>query len=246
MKTAKTFPLEEQLGYRFRQPELLEHALTHSSLARQLGQPGADNERLEFLGDAILGLLSAEALLRRFPGHDEGELSKLRAHLVSQPNLSETAKRLGVNQCLRLGRGEEKTGGRQKAALLADAMEAIIAAIYLDAGLETAREFVERVVLVPELERVASTGEALMTQIADYKSRLQELLQAGGSTGPVYSTVGQKGPDHRKQFTIEAHIALPGGETLMTRGTGLTKKQAEQIAAQKAFERLTAEAEKIS
>src|SRR5215467_5462008 len=168
MRSHDIGPLEAALEYRFMRPQLLEQALTHSSQARELEaaqsiqrRTAGDNEQLEFLGDAVLGLVTTEELFLRFPHFREGELSKLRAHLVSEKHLIRVAQQLQLGDYLRLGRGEEKSGGRSKTALLVDALEAILAAIYLDGGLEVAREFVLRNVIAPELERMERGGGTL-------------------------------------------------------------------------------------
>src|SRR5581483_664809 len=175
--------LETAIGHSFAARELLERALTHSSQARELeaGRIGgaervADNEQLEFLGDAVLGLVTTEELFRRFPQFSEGQLSKLRAHLVSKNHLINVAERLELGRYLRLGRGEEKSGGRNKAALLVDALEAVLGAIYLDAGLEVSRPIILKNIVWPELEAFVSQGTA--GRITDFKSALQEKLQA--------------------------------------------------------------------
>ncbi len=223
--------LEEVLGHRFRQAALLEQALTHSSFRAEggLGEDAADNEKLEFLGDAILGLIVSEYLVEAFPDWTEGQLSKGRAGFVNAGSLCAAARRLGLGGHLRLGRGEEKTGGREKPALLADVYEAVIAAIYLDAGLAAARGFVQRSLLEPLIEEKAGK----LTH-ADYKSALQELLQRRGVMPADYHVVGESGPHHRKTFTVEVTVA---GETLAT-GAGTSKKEAEQAAAQAALQQL--------
>src|SRR5207237_8804545 len=183
--------LEAMLGHRFRRPELLQQALTHSSFAHEGGQrvqpaiSGArpDNELLEFLGDSILGMVTSEALFATFPERGEGELSKLRAHLVSTRHLVRVAKEINLGDFLRLGRGEELSGGRDKTALLVDALEAVLAAMYLDGGLEAARPFILAQVVAPELERIGSNGS--MLPVNDYKSVLQETLQATGRPPPL-------------------------------------------------------------
>src|SRR5205823_12642658 len=177
MKSQETSELQAVLGHRFVRPELLEQALTHTSQARELeaaleGSRVGDNEQLEFLGDAILGLITSEELFHRFPHFREGELSKMRAHLVSERHLILVAQQLELGKYLRLGRGEEKSGGRNKTALLVDALEAVLAALYLDGGLEAARPFILAQVVAPELERIASNGS--MLPVNDYKSALQE------------------------------------------------------------------------
>ena len=164
----------------------------------------SDNEQLEFLGDAVLALVTSEELFQRFPQFREGELSKLRAHLVSERHLIQVAQQLELGHYLRLGRGEEKSGGRGKTALLVDALEAILAAIYLDGGLEVAREFVLRNVIAPELERMERGGGTL--PITDFKSALQEAVQSLGLPQPAYVLVEEAGPEHSKTFTVEARL----------------------------------------
>jgi ribonuclease-3 len=231
--------LEERLGYKFSSRDLLERALTHSSAVPELRgaileEPGttslpADNERLEFLGDAVLELLTSEYLLANFPGWTEGQLSKSRARIVNASSLEAAARRLRLGEHLRLGRGEEKTGGREKQTLLADAFEAVIAAIYLDSGLGAARGVLRRVLfeqaLVERGERIAES---------DRKSALQEYLQARGEQPAEYRLARESGPDHQKVFEIEVWI---NGEC-MAKGEGNTKKEAEQRAASSALELL--------
>jgi ribonuclease III len=237
--------LEERLEYKFVERALLEIALTHSSVLpddRQAGESGVpaeapqsdnrrnrNNERFEFLGDAVLELLVSEYLLERFPGWSEGQLSKSRARLVEARSLEAAARRLGLGEYLRLGRGEEKTGGREKPALLADAFEAVLAAIYLDGGLQSAREVLRRVLLEQGIEQA---GEEMAGP--DNKSALQEYLQARGDSPAQYELAGQRGPDHRKMFEV---ALLLGGERL-AQAEGRTKKEAEQKAAGIALERL--------
>ncbi|HWX54788.1 MAG TPA: ribonuclease III [Verrucomicrobiae bacterium] len=242
--------LETVLGHKFRRPELLERALTHSSHANEesraagLDAGGAerlDNEQFEFLGDAVLGLVTSHLLFERFPGFHEGQLSKLKAHLVSAGHLVGVGARMDLGQYLRLGRGEERSGGRAKSTLLSDAAEAVIAALYLDAGLEKTTEFIVTQILEPELERLGqeSNGDFMLT---DYKSALQELLQSSGRSQPVYSTIKEEGPDHRKTFTVEARV-YPQGQNrpeYVARAEGATKKKAEQLAAKQALEHLRA------
>jgi ribonuclease-3 len=239
--------LEAALGHAFRQPELLERALTHSSHAHEESKAAGtetlaeklDNEQFEFLGDAVLGLVASQLLFERFPAFHEGQLSKLKAHLVSAGHLVSVAAELGLGQYLRLGRGEERSGGRSKGTLLSDALEAIIAAMYLDAGLEPTRAFIIRHILEPELERIAKETDSEFS-LADYKSALQELLQSSGRLQPVYTTVKEEGPDHRKTFTVEARIYFQGQSKpeYVARGEGATKKKAEQLAAKQALEHL--------
>jgi len=246
MKAIDNSGLESGLAYRFTHPNLLNLALTHSSQALELeaaqgpeGGPVADNEQLEFLGDAVLALTTTEELFHRFPGFSEGELSKLRAHLVSERHLILVAKVLQMGRYLRLGRGEEKSGGRYKTALLVDAFEAVLGAVYLDGGMEPARRLVLQFVVTPELERIASNGENL--PLADYKSALQERLQASGRLQPSYVLVREQGPEHSKVFTVEAR--LHGGTNgsaseFVGRAEGSTKKMAEQEAARQVLEHL--------
>lgn len=245
--------LQAALGHAFRQPELLERALTHSSHAHEESKAGnaettaekLDNEQFEFLGDAVLGLVASQLLFERFPGFHEGQLSKLKAHLVSAGHLVSVAAGMELGQYLRLGRGEERSGGRSKGTLLSDALEAVIAAMYLDAGLDKTREFIIRWILEPELDRI-STESASEFSLADYKSALQELLQSTGRLQPVYAIVKEEGPDHRKTFTVEARI-YPQGQAkpeYVARAEGATKKKAEQLAAKQALEHLRGVAER--
>lgn len=240
--------LEELLGHTFASPGLLERALTHSSQAREAetlrpSQRVPDNEQLEFLGDAVLGLVTTEELFLRFPQFSEGQLSKLKAHLVSKNHLIHVAEQFGIGKYLRLGRGEEKSGGRHKPALLVDALEAIIGAIYLDAGLDVARRLILQSIVLPELESFVSAGKA--DRITDYKSALQERLQADGRPQPVYALVHESGPEHKKTFTIEARLinAAGGHPEFIGRAEGNTKKAAEQIAARQVLEYLTSASE---
>jgi ribonuclease-3 len=229
--------LEEALGHRFANRALLERALTHSSFARESTEPTADNEQLEFLGDAVLQLVASQELYQRFPSYQEGDLSKLRAHLVNAHHLVHCAQQLHLGSYLRLGRGEEKTGGRHKSALLSDAVEALLAALYLDGGLVPARAFVLSHILEPELERL-STAHGIVL-VADHKSRLQELLRASGRPEPRYEMIGAEGPAHRRSFTMQVIVSdASNQDEFSTLGSGSTKKVASQQAAQKALERL--------
>src|SRR6195256_587980 len=193
MKPSDIMALEESLGYHFQRQELIEQALTHSSQAREIealatGDPPVrrgDNEMLEFLGDAVLGLVTTECLFHRFPGLQEGHLSKLRAHLVGQRHLLRVAEQIQIGQYLRLGRGEEKSGGRNKGTLLVDALEAIVAALYLDGGWTVARDFVLRFIVEPELADM--NLESSEIPVMDFKSALQERLQAEGMPQPWYA-----------------------------------------------------------
>jgi ribonuclease-3 len=240
--------LEEVLGHVFRDSDLLCQALTHASYARELEAQNAagglralerDNEQMEFLGDAVLSFVVSQELFRRFPEYQEGELSKLRAHIVSARRLLYPAHELKIGDYLRLGRGEERSGGRNKSALLVNALEAIIAALFLDAGLEVAHRFILQNILEPELAEVQKQGGEKLP-VMDYKSALQEAIHASGRTQARYVMVKEEGPDHRKTFTMEAHIpASPAGdEAFVCRSEGSTKKAAEQGAARLAWERL--------
>jgi ribonuclease-3 len=227
--------LQARLGYRFRDRGLLEHALTHRSRAHEDVTGGVvDNESLEFLGDAVLGFIVADALHHEYPQLDEGQKSKMKAALVSTGSLARVAERLDLGTHLILGRGEEKTGGRRKQALLADACEALIAGLYLDGGLETARAFI-----LQEIWSRLGEPEApgvLTAWTGDYKSALQEALQAAGRGLPDYRIAGEHGPDHRKAFEVDVMV---GGDVLAT-AAGRSKKEAEQEAARLALARVTA------
>ena len=241
MGPADDAQLETRLGVKFSRPELLDQALTHSSAvpdlrasqnesspAKPSGLTGSltNNERLEFLGDAVLELLTSEYLLNTFPDWNEGQLSKSRARLVNAHSLETAARRLHLGDHLRLGRGEEKTGGRDKQTLLADAFEAVLAAVYLDAGLSAAREMLRRTLF----EQALDGGDERIDE-SDRKSALQELLQARGQTPAEYRVAGESGPDHQKTFQIEVWV---DGERLAS-AEGSTKKEAEQRAARKAL-----------
>jgi ribonuclease III len=246
MKSRDMAELEQTLGYRFVRPELLEQALTHSSQAREVesaqpvaSQRNGDNEQLEFLGDAVLGLVTTEELFHRFPQFREGELSKLRAHLVSEKHLINVAQTLEMGHYLRLGRGEEKSGGRNKTALLVDALEATLGAMYLDSGLETVRQVVLKHIVSPELDTLARNGHSL--PLNDYKSALQEKLQAIGRPQPSYVLVKERGPEHSKTFTVQARLLKadgPNQSELVGQAEGSTKKDAEQGAARQLLEYL--------
>jgi len=241
--------LEAALGHGFAKPELLVRSLTHRSLAHQQAQergkedaPGAgDNERLEFLGDAILGLVVAEALFTAHPEWQEGELTRVRAQLVSRQHMAEVALAIGLGNHLRLSRGEDRSGLRRKSTVLSNTMEAVMAALFLDGGLEPVRAFVRSSVMGEAAEQLAEelrSGAAL----GNYKSALQEHLQAARSGRPVYKVKSESGPDHRKRFLVEVRLktdeAEPGKP--LARGTGSTKKHAEQNAAKRALVRLIA------
>jgi len=270
---ANLSPLEKDLGHLFAHPELLVQALTHSSQSYELAMeaPGkvddgflGDNERLEFLGDAILGLVVAEFLFENHPTWQEGELTRLRAQLVSRKHMCEVAVAIGLGSHLRLGKGEERSGGRKKSAILANAMEAVIAAMYLDAGdhvaivpgqevvtaggvigdLTPVRRFARRHILgkaADNLARELQSGAAL----GDHKSALQEFLQANHSGTPVYLVESESGPDHRKRFRVELHLKSADGVMgiPLASGVGSTKKKAEQEAARQALVLLAARRE---
>jgi ribonuclease-3 len=212
------------LNYSFNQPELLLLALTHKSYANETS--GEDNERLEFLGDAVLGLVSSEYLYKRLPEAPEGELAKIRAAVVCEATLAAIARRLGLNEAVFLGRGELKSGGANRQSTLCDALEAVLGAIYLDGGLGPARQFV-LANIVPEIDR-AVAGETVI----DAKTVLQELVQERQRLTPLYRLVASDGPDHNKVFTVEVYW----GEKTWGRGRGRSKKAAEQAAAREALE----------
>jgi ribonuclease III len=246
MKSLEIMALEENLGHHFRRGELLDQALTHSSQAREVAALAAaggsrgigDNEMLEFLGDAVLGLVTSEALFHRFPEFQEGQLSKLRAHLVGQRHLLRVAEQLRIGDYIRLGRGEEKSGGRNKASLLVDALEAILAALYLDGGWPVARDFIVRVIVEPELAQMKLETSAM--PVMDFKSALQETLQARGGPQPVYELIKEEGPEHKKTFTVEVRLPEPAMGKFVGRAQGATKKRAEQEAARQLLEHLSA------
>jgi len=228
---AKASPdlLQEHIGYEFRNSEWLLEALTHSSYAREVSSASRDNEQLEFLGDAVLNFLVSVRLADAFPGYPEGKLSRARARLVAAEHLGRVALQLELGNYLRLGRGEEKTGGRAKLSLMANALEALVAAIYRDGGLRAARRFVQRFILPDDLESVAPNLFSI-----DYKSALQEQLQAGHVGAATYRVLSEVGPEHRKIFTVEAAAAGHGTAC----GSGNSKKTAEQQAARALLEQL--------
>jgi ribonuclease III len=228
-------PLERRIAYRFKDRGMLEHALTHRSRVHEDASGGVfDNESMEFLGDSVLGFVIAAMLFREFPQHNEGQKSKLKASLVSAAALARLGERLGIGEFLILGRGEEKTGGRRKHAIIADCYEALIAAVYLDGGIAEAEKFIARefASLIDEAKR---TGAAA-SFTDDWKSALQEYLQSGGRGLPVYRLAAEVGPDHRKSFVVEVVV---DGEPV-ARAEGRSKKEAAQLAARAALERLSA------
>jgi len=224
--------LEAILGHRFAHPERLERALTHRS--HRQNSDGIDNERLEFLGDRVLGLVASEQLFEFFPHWDVGKLSKGLARLVSAPSIHAAARRLKLGRHLRLGPGEEKTGGREKMRLLADAYEAIVGAIYLDAGLPAAADFLRRTLVLPALE-----GGVEGLERPDHKSALQEWLQQRGLGTVEYRVRSESGPEHQKTFEVEVWHA---GRRLSS-SHGRSKKEAEQDAARGAIEGLASNGE---
>jgi len=224
--------IQRTLKYVFQQEPLLLEALTHRSFVQTSGHAAArHNERLEFLGDAVLGLVISESLVANFPSFAEGELSKLKAGLISRVTLSRVARRLKLGQWLRLGRGEEASSGREKHSLLANALEALIGAVYLDGGLEAARTLIHQI-LATEFSGLQNQPE--LTVGGDWKSRLQEGLYKLDGATPRYRLVQETGPDHQKLFKITVEF---GGQ-VMGHGEGGTKKEAEQRAAEQAFSRL--------
>ena len=219
--------LETAIGYRFQNISLLQNALTHSSYANERWHNSLlSNERLEFLGDSVLGMLVAEYLFRNFPDRPEGELTRMRADMVCERTLAAAANRIGLGTHLLLGHGEEQGGGRNRDSILADAMESVIAACFLDGGIQAALQFVQKFILV----------EVPVAKLhnADYKTALQELVQQKKNQVLSYTLVGQSGPDHDKQFDVE--VSLNG--TVVGKGSGRSKKRAEQDAARAAIEKL--------
>ena len=219
--------LEAAIGYRFQNISLLQNALTHSSYANERWHNSLlSNERLEFLGDSILGMLVAEYLYRNFPDRPEGELTRMRADMVCEKTLAAAANRIGLGGHLLLGHGEEQCGGRNRDSILADAVESVIAACFLDGGLDAALQFVQKFIFV----------EVPVTKLhnVDYKTQLQELVQQKKNQVLSYVLVGESGPDHDKQFIVE--VSLNG--TMVGKGSGRSKKRAEQDAARVAIEKL--------
>jgi len=217
---------EDRIGYTFKQRDILNRALTHKSYAHEARQQDIrDNETFEFLGDSVLGFVVGDLLFRRFPTVDEGALSKIKAYLVSANSLAAKAREYGMGDVIYLGVGEEKSGGRKKESLLANLFEAMIAAIYLDGGIDPARELIERS-FVNDLERIDSQD----LLFHDYKTALQELAQGKGLPLPEYNVIDEVGPDHDKRFIVEVKIG-----SLITRGEGSSKKEAQQEAAKHAL-----------
>lgn len=218
--------LEEKLGYTFQDKSLLENALTHSSCANESKGRLHSNERLEFLGDSILGMVVAEHLYRNHPDLPEGELTRTRAALVCEESLVEVAHDLGLGDYLKLGKGEEAGGGRTRPSIRADAVEAVLAAVYLDGGIGSARKIIQKYILSREIEGLNSQR--------DYKTALQELVQRESGQSLKYRLTGSEGPDHNKRFFVEVDLnGQPVGA-----GKGHSKKEAEQMAAKAAIAKL--------
>jgi ribonuclease-3 len=218
---------ESRLGYRFRDRSQLEMALTHRSWVNEK-DTGQNYERVEFLGDAVLGLLTSEWLYERHPGAPEGRLSKMKSYVVSEPVLARWARDLGLGEALRLGVGEDRSGGRSKPSLLADALEAVLGVMYLESGLGSVKSVLEPLLvqtLGADLENADTAG---------FKSSLQELIQSRGIELPSYRHVAEEGPDHDKRFHVECWV----DSQCISEGVGATKKQAEQRAARAALERM--------
>lgn len=224
--------LEERLGYTFRDEHLCQSALTHKSWINEAHETAKrpHNERLEFLGDAVLALAVSDLLMSHFPDHPEGDLSKARAALVNESGLARVAVGLALGQWIFLGRGEEQAGGRQKKSILSDALEALIGAVYLDGGFTAAREVAERLFRPALADAEVAAGR-------DFKSRLQEVSQAQLQIAPTYTVVSQQGPDHDKTFEVAIHL----GAIEYGRARGKSKKEAQQAAAAQALEALQAQ-----
>lgn len=215
--------VSKRLGVNFRDSKLLHNALVHRSYLNESRQEDRSNERLEFLGDAVLEFLVSEEIYKKYSEMDEGKLTALRSRLVNTTSLSEIAKKLDLGEALYLSRGEEESGGRQNSSLLADTFEAIIGAIFLDQGIEICKKVVNALVL--------TRAEAALKNLKDPKSLLQEVVQAQGKTAPIYKVIEQKGPDHAKVFTVKVAV---GGNQVAT-GSGKSKQIAEQEAAGQAL-----------
>ena len=216
--------LEQNMGYVFKDISLLKTALTHSSYANEAGKGTKYNERLEFLGDSVLSLIVSEYLFEAFPKMPEGELTKLRASLVCEKSLAKFSQKLGVGDFLLLGNGEENSGGRTRPSILADAFEALLAALYLDSDMDTARKYV--------LEFVKEALKESKPSFKDYKTMLQEIIQQNREESVCYHLVGEHGPDHNKRFIVEVHL----NSNVIGHGEGRSKKEAEQQAAKEALE----------
>ena len=217
--------LQENLGYKFNNENLLLNALTHSSYANEMHTSYGSNERLEFLGDAVLSIIVADYIYKNFSKLPEGELTRLRASLVCEKTLCSFSKQLNLGECLKLGKGEAANGGAERPSLLADAFEAVLAAVYLDSGMEEARKIVMRFIL-DELKH--TDNEAFK----DYKTSLQEVIQRNPEERLSYVLIAESGPDHDKRFTVEVHL----NSNVLGTGVGKSKKLAEQAAAKEALE----------
>ncbi len=222
--------LQNKLEYKFNNVKLLENALNHSSYANEVRGGITSNERLEFLGDSVLSVIVASYLFENFKSIPEGELTKLRASLVCEKSLCAFSRQIGIGEFLRLGKGEEKGGGRERDSILADAFEAVLAAIYLDGGMEEARKFVLRYIL-PEL---TNRDDEVFK---DYKTALQEIIQRNPEESVTYHLIGESGPDHNKIFEVAVQL----NSNIIGKGTGRSKKQAEQMAAKEALKLMGAE-----
>ena len=227
--------LQGRLGHRFRRIRVLERALTHRSFAHEAGTPGQHYESLEFLGDSVLELIISESLYLANPDRPEGELSKTRSFLVSKSELAILSGRLGLGRFLRLSPNEEKTGGRGRKTILADAFESVIAAIYLDGGLDAARSFV-----LNQFRDHLKQDARNELELGNYKSRLQERLHALGGREPSYAVIRESGPQHSKIFLVEVR----GLDRMLARAQGMSKKRAEQRAARLALDRLSLDQER--
>ncbi len=216
--------LEQNLHYTFTDKSLLENALTHSSYANELRDPHSSNERLEFLGDSVLSVIVADYIYKTYPNKPEGELTKLRASLVCEKSLCYFANKISLGEFLRLGKGEDQNGGRQRPSILADAFEAVLAAMYLDGGMDIATKHVMRFV-TEELEHIDDEV------FKDYKTSLQEVIQQNPEEQLTYVLTGESGPDHDKRFFVEVHL----NSNVIGKGVGKNKKQAEQAAAKQAL-----------
>ena len=219
--------LQKKLGYKFKNKSMLCAALTHSSYANEVKKSGVvSNERLEFLGDSVLGMTVAALIYTEYPAMQEGKMTKLRADLVCENNLVALAAKFSIGEYILLGRGEEKGGGRQRPSMLADAVEAIIAAIYLDGGFKPVAKFIK--------EHIAPQAQQMKARVSDYKTALQEVAQLKENQTLVYRIIDESGPDHMKSFTVEVCL----NDVQVGVGTGKTKKSAEQLAAKAALEKL--------
>lgn len=234
MDTPDIEQLERQLEYRFRGPDRIREALRHRSYVNENAQGNlADNERLEFLGDAVLNLVVSHVLMERFTEMSEGDLSRTRANLVNEPRLAEMARAVSLGPFIQLGKGERQSGGQDKNSILSDTLEAVVAAVYLDGGFKAAHDLITRrfSFIFDGLDDRGTDG--------DFKSRLQELVQTRGQTVPSYRVIEESGPDHDKTFRVELELELSG---LKTQGIGKNKKMAEQAAAREALRMLKEDA----